>query len=452
MIPSVLPSSSTPLQRARSQRPSLSAAWAWGMLRASATSRPIVCSAAETTVDSGAFATTIPCRVAASTSTLSIPTPARAITFSRSARSIRSAVSRVADLITIASYRSRICSSGDSSSTSTSKCVRSNSRPASAIGSRTRTRIVRRSRGAVRRPRGRCCVARLDVDADRGELLLDGAERDGDVVDRDVADVADAEQPRHELTVPAGDRDPVPVAEREPQRDRVDTLRGERRGEDGGAVLVGRVELEPQRLDAGPAGSSDRKVSREAGLETVLEQYAQRRSQGDDSRRGGREQRRALRLGLAQLLPVPVEARQRRPRPRPRPLGNRRKRETRWSHERLLRARDDDVRAPAVGLERHGTEAGDGVHDRQRIGGAARGEQSLEVADDARRGLGVDEHHDLRATRVERAAPGRRPAASRPTGNRAGRRRDRRRAPAPASACRTHRSTRRARARPARAG
>ena len=61
--------------------PSTSAAWACGMLRASAKSRPIVCSAAETMFDSGAFATTIPRRVAASTSTLSTPTPARPITF-----------------------------------------------------------------------------------------------------------------------------------------------------------------------------------------------------------------------------------------------------------------------------------------------------------------------------------------------------------------------------------
>ncbi len=54
-----------------------------------------MCSAAEMTVDSGAFATTIPLRVAASTSTLSTPTPARPITRSRSARSIRSPVSFV---------------------------------------------------------------------------------------------------------------------------------------------------------------------------------------------------------------------------------------------------------------------------------------------------------------------------------------------------------------------
>ena len=95
--------SSIPPQRERSQRPSFSAACACGMLRASATSSPIVCSAAETTVESGAFATTIPRRVAASTSTLSTPTPARPITFSRSARSITSAVSFVAERITIAS-------------------------------------------------------------------------------------------------------------------------------------------------------------------------------------------------------------------------------------------------------------------------------------------------------------------------------------------------------------
>ena len=62
-----------------------------------------MCSAAETTVDSGAFATTMPRRVAASTSTLSTPTPARPITFSFDAWSISSAVSFVAERTTIAS-------------------------------------------------------------------------------------------------------------------------------------------------------------------------------------------------------------------------------------------------------------------------------------------------------------------------------------------------------------
>ena len=56
-----------------------------------------------TTVDSGAFATTIPRRVAASTSTLSTPTPARPITLRRVARSMRSRVSFVAERMTIPS-------------------------------------------------------------------------------------------------------------------------------------------------------------------------------------------------------------------------------------------------------------------------------------------------------------------------------------------------------------
>ena len=59
-----------------------------------------------------------------------------------------------------------------------------------------------------------------------------------DVVDRDVADVADAEEPRDEVSVAARDRDPVPVAEREPQLDRVDPLRRQRAGEHGRAVVV----------------------------------------------------------------------------------------------------------------------------------------------------------------------------------------------------------------------
>jgi hypothetical protein len=92
-----------PLQRDRSQRPALSAACACGMFRASATIRPIVCSAAEITVDSGALATTIPRRVAASTSTLSTPTPALPITLSFVARSISSLVRRVAERITMPS-------------------------------------------------------------------------------------------------------------------------------------------------------------------------------------------------------------------------------------------------------------------------------------------------------------------------------------------------------------
>ena len=70
-------------------------------MRASASINAIVCSAAATTFDCGAFATTIPRLVAAATSTLSTPIPARPITRNRSARPINSASNRVADRITI---------------------------------------------------------------------------------------------------------------------------------------------------------------------------------------------------------------------------------------------------------------------------------------------------------------------------------------------------------------
>ena len=60
------------------------------MFRHSASASAIVCSAAAIEFDSGAFATITPRLVAASMSTLSTPVPARPITFSRCARSIRS--------------------------------------------------------------------------------------------------------------------------------------------------------------------------------------------------------------------------------------------------------------------------------------------------------------------------------------------------------------------------
>ena len=76
-MPSVLSASSTPSHFERSQRPATSAAWAWGMLRAWASSIAIVCSAVVRMFDCGALTTITPCAVAASVSTLSRPMPAR---------------------------------------------------------------------------------------------------------------------------------------------------------------------------------------------------------------------------------------------------------------------------------------------------------------------------------------------------------------------------------------
>jgi hypothetical protein len=67
------------------------------MLRQRASMSATACSAAATAFDSGAFATTIPRRVAAGMSTLSTPVPALPMTLSFVARSMRSGVSLVAE-------------------------------------------------------------------------------------------------------------------------------------------------------------------------------------------------------------------------------------------------------------------------------------------------------------------------------------------------------------------
>ena len=102
-IPSVLSISSMPLYFLRSQRPAASAPCACGMWRESASSSAIVCSAAVTTFERGALTTRMPRLVAAATSTLSTPTPARATARSCVARSISAASTCVAERMTIAS-------------------------------------------------------------------------------------------------------------------------------------------------------------------------------------------------------------------------------------------------------------------------------------------------------------------------------------------------------------
>ncbi len=102
-MPSVLPLSSVPLKFLRSQRPALSEACACGTLRATASSSAIVCSAAVTTFERGALTTMMPRFVAAATSTLSTPTPARATARRFVARASSSASTCVAERMTIAS-------------------------------------------------------------------------------------------------------------------------------------------------------------------------------------------------------------------------------------------------------------------------------------------------------------------------------------------------------------
>ena len=89
--PATLSCSSTPVKADRFHWPACSEAMAWGTFRAAASSSATACSAALTMLEVGAFTTITPALVAASTSTLSRPTPARATTRSLGACSRASA-------------------------------------------------------------------------------------------------------------------------------------------------------------------------------------------------------------------------------------------------------------------------------------------------------------------------------------------------------------------------
>ena len=97
MSPSVLAVSSTPMNRCFSHRPAWVERSACGICRARASSSAIVCSAAVIELPNGVFITMTPRAVAAATSMLSTPMPARPITFSRSPAAMTSAVTLVAE-------------------------------------------------------------------------------------------------------------------------------------------------------------------------------------------------------------------------------------------------------------------------------------------------------------------------------------------------------------------
>ena len=101
--PRVFSLSSTPVYLERFHSPFFRAVLACGMLRAVATSRPQASSAAVTMLEVGALTTITPALVAAETSTLSRPTPARATTRSFFAAAMASASTLVALRTRIAS-------------------------------------------------------------------------------------------------------------------------------------------------------------------------------------------------------------------------------------------------------------------------------------------------------------------------------------------------------------
>jgi hypothetical protein len=76
-------------------------------------------------------------------------------------------------------------------------------------------------------------------------------------------------------------------------------------------------------------------------------------------------------------------------------LGHRHHGEPRRRHQRFLRAGDDDVDPPLVGLERHRAERRDRVDDERRV--ADRLLDRADVGDDAGGGVGLLAEDDARA-------------------------------------------------------
>ena len=102
-MPRVFSNSSAPVYLERAHLPLRSAACAGEIKRAEASSNEMASSAAETIFEVGALTTITPAVVAAGISTLSRPTPARAITFKPFAAAIASASILVAERIKTAS-------------------------------------------------------------------------------------------------------------------------------------------------------------------------------------------------------------------------------------------------------------------------------------------------------------------------------------------------------------
>ncbi len=278
---------------------------------------------------------------------------------------------------------------------------------------------------------------------------LDRRERGRDVEHVVVADMADAEHPRSELSVRACDGDAEAVAQLQHELLRVDAVGRENRGDDCGSLLVGREELEPHRLHALAARAPERRMARVRRVESLLQ---------EESERGVGAMRRAVTAGvngvepdrerLSHPLPVEVVPRRRRARGTFQGGGgDGAQREPRRGHECLLRPGDDDVETPGVRLQRDGAEARDCVHDGQRPALLRGSRERLNVRDDTCRRLGMHEDDDLRArlretrakvVRLRRLTPGVPEARGRP-----------RRMPSPSSTSgrRRPRPSRRARAR-----
>ena len=251
---------------------------------------------------------------------------------------------------------------------------------------------------------------------------------------------------------------PMPTPSTTPQcrsqycrmRLRVEAFLQQDRGDGVGAL--GRLDdIEFHRAALGP--HRDRAAHRlgqqgvppEDVLQPLFEQHVDRLAQAEQQVLRRRPAVFLVVLVAVALGPVPVARAQAPPSCAPPPRAvPRRRSPARRRHQALLRAGDRDVDAPAVHVEGHGAERGDGVDHQQRaVAGVGHGlADGRDVVDHARRGVDLDHQHGLdrarlvlaqprlERRRIDRAAPGagqgldgRRPSSrrSRPSRPRSGR-------------------------------
>src|SRR3984893_15097438 len=399
--PRTLSRSSLPRKRDRSQRPALTAWSACGICRASASIMAIVCSAAAMVLPEGALTTRTPARVAAATSMLSTPAPARPMTLRRVPAWITAASTRVSLRTSRASYPAMraISAAGLSfSSTSTSAWPRNRARPASAIGSATRTRGtgsgdeagLGRLQRTLRRGQRRAAGHRVPIGLETPLQHLDGRD---DVVLVHGAEMTDAEDLARQFSLSLTDDETLVTPG---PKHRLGFLAAQRfrkieRGHGGrGGLRVGGEQAKPKRTPGCPECGGDAQMPLENAGQPLFAHHRQRLAQPKEDAYRGRGERHALGLQLLRTLPVKVETRSASVRlALPRGLTNAQHGHAGREHPSLLRRRDRNIHAPAIDRQLYLPHRADPIDHQQPLTALDDLGQRLQPVGHSRRGLVV---------------------------------------------------------------
>src|SRR5207244_9993555 len=255
--------------------------------------------------------------VAAATSMLSTPMPARPITRSASASARVSAVTFVR-LRTMSAWKPRIAarsSPGPSSvraTTSSSERWRSCASPSGPSGSVSRTRYVISACGQTlgeHRLGGADAAPELDRRAEVAEPELECCHAGHHVEGVDVTEVRDPDDLSLEPILAPGEGHPDAVAQVAEERAAVETVRQADRG-GGRARRLGGEQAEAEGRRRGARRARQPVVAGVDLREPLVEHQAERGAQSIDERDGRRPGGRALGHALPFAAEVEVEARQ----------------------------------------------------------------------------------------------------------------------------------------------